>query len=154
MKSHSELFSHFSAFCAQIQTQFHVSMQTLRSDNAKEYLSKPFQSFMLQHRILHQTSCVDTPSHNEVTKRKNKHLLKIVQALLFNMNVLKHFWANATSTTCVLLTGCPHRYLIGLLHTSNCFQIIRCSLLIPRYLDAHALFWMSILKSLNLIRSP
>ena len=42
MKSHSEFFSHFSAFCYEIQTQFHVSVQTSRSDNAKEYLSKPF----------------------------------------------------------------------------------------------------------------
>ena len=58
MKNRSEFFSHFNAFCAEIQTQFHVSVQTLRSDNAKEYLSKPFQSFMLQHKILHQTSCV------------------------------------------------------------------------------------------------
>ena len=47
MKSCSKLFSHFSAFCIEIQTQFHVSVQTLRSDNAKEYLSEPFQSFTL-----------------------------------------------------------------------------------------------------------
>ena len=39
MKSHSQFFfSHFSAFCAEIQTQFHVFVQTLRSNNAKEYL--------------------------------------------------------------------------------------------------------------------
>ena len=68
MKSCYELFSHFNAFCVEIQTQFYVSIQTLRSDNAKEYLSEPFQSFMLQHGILHQTSCVDTPSQNGVTK--------------------------------------------------------------------------------------
>ena len=44
MKSRSKLFffSHFSGFCAEIQTQFHVSVQTLRSDNAKKYLSEPF----------------------------------------------------------------------------------------------------------------
>ena len=54
MKSRHELFfSHFSAFCAEIQTQFHVSIQTLRSYNVKEYLSEPFQSFMLQHGILY-----------------------------------------------------------------------------------------------------
>ena len=47
---------------AEIQTQFYVSVQTLRSDNTKEYLLEPFQSFMLQHEILYQTSCVDTPS--------------------------------------------------------------------------------------------
>ena len=38
MKSRSELFSHFTAFCDEIQTQFHVPFQILRS-NAKEYLS-------------------------------------------------------------------------------------------------------------------
>ena len=47
MKSRSELFSHFSVFCSEIQTQFQILVQTLRSDNAKEYLSKYFQSFML-----------------------------------------------------------------------------------------------------------
>ena len=36
MKSHSEFFFHFSAFCSEIQTRFHVHVQTL-SDNAKEH---------------------------------------------------------------------------------------------------------------------
>ena len=35
MKNRSELFSHFRALCAEIHTQFHVSVQNLRSDNAK-----------------------------------------------------------------------------------------------------------------------
>ena len=68
--------SHFCAFCVEIQTQFHDYVQTLRSNNAKEYLLEPFQSFMLQYGILHQTSCVDTSSQNGVAKKKNKHLLK------------------------------------------------------------------------------
>ena len=104
MKSRYELFSHFSVFCAEIQTQFHVFVQTLRSDNAKEYLSEPFQSFMLQHGILHQTSCVNTPSQNGVAERKNKHLLEIVWTLLFQMNVPKHFWADTVSIAFFLLT--------------------------------------------------
>ena len=98
MKSRSELFSHFSAFCSKIQTQFHVFVQTLRSDDANEYLTEPFHSFMLQHEILHQTSCVDTPSQNGVAERKNRHLLETIQALLFQMNVPKHFWADTVST--------------------------------------------------------
>ena len=66
MKNCSKLFSHFRAFCAKIHTQFHLYVQNLRSDNAKEYVSKQFQSFMLQHGILHQTFCVDTPAQNGV----------------------------------------------------------------------------------------
>ena len=83
--------SHFSPFCAKIETQFYVSVQTLRSDNANKYLLKPFKSFMLQRGILHQTSCVDTLFYNRVVKRKHRHLLEIAQTLLFQMNVLKHF---------------------------------------------------------------
>ena len=39
MKNRFELFSHFSAFSVEIHTQFHVYVQSLRSDNAKEYVS-------------------------------------------------------------------------------------------------------------------
>ena len=90
MKNHSELFSHFHAFCAKIHTQFHVFVKNLRSNNAKEYMFEQFQSFMLQNGILHQTSCVDTSSQNGVAKRKNKHL-ETARALLFQMHVPKHF---------------------------------------------------------------
>ena len=91
MKSRFERFSHFSVFYAEIQTYFHVFVQTLRSDNAKEYLPEHFQSFMLQNGILHTTSCVDTPSHNGVAKRNNRHLLETTRTLLFQMNAPKHF---------------------------------------------------------------
>ena len=151
MKSRSKLFSHFSAFCAEIQTQFHVTVQTLRSDNAKEYLSEPFQSIMLRHGTLHQTSYIDTPSQNGVAKRKNRHLLKTARALLFPMNVPKIFVSMQSPQLVFLLIGCPYRFLIGLFLTTSCFQIICCSLLIIRCFDVHALFEMSFLKSLNLI---
>ena len=111
MKIRSDLFSHFIVFCAQIQTQFHVSVQTLRSDNAKENLSEPFQSFMLQYGIIHQTLCVDTPTQNGVVERNNRHLLKTVQALLFQMNVLKHFGAEAVSTSCFSINRMPSSVL-------------------------------------------
>ena len=75
MKKCSELFSHFRAFYAEIYTQFHVSVQNMRSDNAKEYMSKQFQAFMLQNGILHQKSCVDTPK-NGVAERKIDTFLK------------------------------------------------------------------------------
>ena len=113
MKSRSKLFPHFSVFCAEIQTQFHVSVQTLRSDNAREYLSEPFQSFMLQNGIFHQTSCVDTPSQNGAAKRNNRHLLETARAFLFQMNVPEHFWAHAISTACFLINRMPSSVLVG-----------------------------------------
>ena len=110
MKNRSELFSHFCTFYAEIHIQFHVSVQSLRSDNAKEYVSEQFQSFMLQNGILHQTSCVDTP-HNGVAERKNRHLLQTTRALLFQMQVLKHFWVDVVSTACFFINRMPSSVL-------------------------------------------
>ena len=82
MKNRSGLFSHFHAFHGKIHTQFHVYIQSLRGDSAKEYVSKQFQSFMLQNGILHQTSCVDTP-HNEVDERKIDTSFKLPELFYF-----------------------------------------------------------------------
>ena len=83
MKSRYELFYDFTAFCVEIITQFRVPVQILRSENTKQYLSEPFQSFLLHHGILRHTSCMDTPSQNGVAERRNRYLLKIALALLF-----------------------------------------------------------------------
>ena len=62
---------------------------------------------MFQNGILHQTSCVDTPAHNGVAKRKNRHLFETARALLFHMHVAKHLWADAISTACFLINRMP-----------------------------------------------
>ncbi|CAM8877197.1 unnamed protein product [Rhodiola kirilowii] len=113
MKNRSELFQHFSSVCAEIQTQFGVPVKILRSDNAKEYLSAPFHEFMQKHGILHQTSCVDTPSQNGVAERKNRHLLETARALLFEMQVAKKFWVDAVSTACFLINRMSSTVLSG-----------------------------------------
>ncbi|KAJ9553858.1 hypothetical protein OSB04_017903 [Centaurea solstitialis] len=113
MKNRSEVFTHFCSLNAEIKTQFKVSIQTLRSDNAKEYLSQTFQSYMLQNGILHESSCVDTPAQNGVAERKNRHLLEVARALLFHMTVPKPFWADVVATTCFLINRMPSVILDG-----------------------------------------
>ena len=66
---------------------------------------------MLQHEILYQTSCVDTPSYNGVVERKNRLLLETARALLFQMNVPKHFWVDAVSTACFFINRMPSSVL-------------------------------------------
>ncbi|KAJ9685079.1 hypothetical protein PVL29_017204 [Vitis rotundifolia] len=68
MKNRAELFSIFQKFYAEIQTQFNISIRVLRSDNAGEYFSTPFTSFMSQHGIIHQSSCAHTPQQNGVAE--------------------------------------------------------------------------------------
>ena len=76
-------------------------------------MSNSFQNYMSHNGILHQTSCVDTPSQNGVAERKNRHLLETARALMFQMKVPKQFWADAVSTACFLINRMPTVVLKG-----------------------------------------
>ena len=73
MRGRSELFTILKNFCCEISTQFGKTIRTLRSDNANEYFSYPFNSFMHSKGIVHQSSCPHTPQQNGVAERKQTH---------------------------------------------------------------------------------
>ena len=77
-----------------------VSIRVLRGDNAREYFSTPFTSFMSQYGILHQSSCAHTPQQNEVAERKNRHLVTTARTLLLHSHVPFRLWGDAVLTTC------------------------------------------------------
>ncbi|KAJ9672101.1 hypothetical protein PVL29_025662 [Vitis rotundifolia] len=111
MKNRAELFSIFRKFYAEIQTQFNISIRVLRSDNAREYFSAPFTSFMSHHGILHQSSCAHTPQQNGVAERKNRHLVETARTILLHSNVPFRFWGDAVLTACYLINRMPSSIL-------------------------------------------
>ncbi|KAJ9671256.1 hypothetical protein PVL29_027306 [Vitis rotundifolia] len=111
MKNRAELFFIFQKFYAEIQTRFNISIHVLRNDNAREYFSAPFTSFMSQHRILHQSSCAHTPKQNGVAECKNRHLVETAHTLLLHSNVPFRFWGDAVLTTCYLINRMPSSVL-------------------------------------------
>jgi hypothetical protein len=46
---------------------------------------------------------VNTPEHNGVAERKNRHILEVERHLLFAMNVPKYLWGEATQTVTYLI---------------------------------------------------
>ena len=111
MKNLAELYSIFQKFYAEILTQFNISIRVLRSDNAREYFSAPFISFMSQHGILHQSSCVHTPQQNGIAERKNRHLIETSLTLLLHYHVPFRFWGDAVLTVCYLINRMPSSVL-------------------------------------------
>lgn len=107
MKSRSEVFSIFKTFCSEINTQFGTHIKILQSDNAREYLSTSFQSFLTSQGILHQTSCAHTPQQNGVAERKNRHLVETARTMLLHNNVPPRFWGDAILTACYLINRMP-----------------------------------------------
>ena len=90
MKSRGQLFSIFQKFFAEICTHFNTSISILRSDNALEYPSVPFSSF-LSFTWDPSLVCAYTPQHNGVAKRKNHHLVATACTLLLYHNVPQRF---------------------------------------------------------------
>jgi hypothetical protein len=83
----------------------------LRSDNAKEYFSAPFKSFLTSHGIIHQSSCPHTPQQNGVAECKHRHIVDIALTLLVNAKAPLKFWGDAVLTACYLINCMPSSVL-------------------------------------------
>ncbi|KAJ9567027.1 LOW QUALITY PROTEIN: hypothetical protein OSB04_002993 [Centaurea solstitialis] len=68
LKSRSEVFTIFREIHSYIRNHFNSSIKTLRSDNAKEYFSTDFSSYLKTHGIIHEPSYVYTSQQNGVRK--------------------------------------------------------------------------------------
>lgn len=113
LKSRSEVFTIFREFHSYVQNQFNSSIKTLRSDNAKEYFSTDFSSYLKTHGIVHESSCVYTSQQNGVAERKNRHLLDVARTLMFQSHVPKRFWGDAILTAAYLINRMPTPVLHG-----------------------------------------
>lgn len=60
-KTKSEVVSILLKFSVSVETQFNTKIQSIRSDNAKEFCEGALQIFCQQKGILHQGSCAYTP---------------------------------------------------------------------------------------------
>ena len=72
LKHKFEVFDKFATFFKLIQTQFHTTIQTLMSDNGREFVNNPMTQFCKEKGVIHQTSCAYTPEQNGVAERKNR----------------------------------------------------------------------------------
>lgn len=81
----------------------------LRSDNAKEYISKEFNNYLESQGIKRQLSVEYTPQQNGVAERANRTIVEMARAMLIKSNVPKGLWAEAVNTAVFLRNRCPSR---------------------------------------------
>lgn len=93
-----------------IQAQFETPIQILRTDNT-EYFNHTLEYYVQKHGIVYKSSCVYTPQQNGIVERKNRHLLEVIQALMFTTNMLKTFWRDVILTTTYLINRMSIRIL-------------------------------------------
>lgn len=103
LKAKSETFSKFKMFKNLVENQTERKIKTLRSDNGTEYRSKEFEKFCEENGIRHQYTTPYTPQQNGVAERINRTIVERAKCLLFDANLPKYFWAEATNMAVYLM---------------------------------------------------
>ena len=95
MKHRSELLQVYSNFAKMVETQFSKRIKIFRSDNALEYTQYVFQAVLHSYGTVHQLTCPGTSQQNGRAKRKLRHILDTVRALLLSAKVPARFLGEA-----------------------------------------------------------
>ena len=108
----SEVKNVLQRFCAYAEKQFSQVVKVVRSDNGMEFMC--LRKYFQDNRILHQTSCVNTPQQNGRVKRKHIHILNVARALLFQSKMPVKFWGKAITTETHVINMTPTKILQGI----------------------------------------
>ena len=76
-----------------VETQFSKRIKIFRSDNALEYTQYVFQVVLHSYGTVYHLTCPGTSQQNGRAKRKFRHILDTVHALILSAKVLAPFWA-------------------------------------------------------------
>ena len=111
LRAKSEVPTIIIQFIDLIFNQFDKRVRIFRSDNAKEYFSSEVNSYMENHGIIHESSCVNTPQQNGLAELKIGHIMASVRSLLFQGNCPKSYWGEAVATSVHLINRIRSRTL-------------------------------------------
>ena len=98
-------------FLEMIETQFHIKVKSIRSDNGTELIKEQCLNLFAHKGILHQRSVPHVPQQNGRVERKHKHLLEISRALRFHANLPKKFWGDCLLAATHLVNMLPIKIL-------------------------------------------
>lgn len=111
MKQKSEVPKLFNEFKNEVENQTGKRIKILRSDNGLEYCNSQLKKICFDNGIIHQTSAPYSPQQNGNTFSMNWTLVEKARAMLYDANLNKSFWAEATNTAAFLLNFIPNKSL-------------------------------------------
>jgi hypothetical protein len=116
----SELTNIYQNFHKMVQTQFSCTIKTFRSNNAMECKDKSFLTILQQNGTVFHHSCPYTSQKNGQAKRKYRHILDTVRALLMSASLPKRFWGEAALIAVYTINRVPSPTI----HNKTLFELI------------------------------
>ena len=94
---------------AKVEREHGKKVIKLRSDNAKEYVSKEFNQFLEEKGIKREFSVEYTPQQNGVAERANRTIEEMARCMLLQSKCPTSLWAEAVNTAVYLRNRCPSK---------------------------------------------
>lgn len=98
LKNKSEALSCFKDFKAKAENQTNKRIKNIRSDNGLEFCNTEFDLYLQKEGINHQKTNPYSPEQNGFCERRNRTIVEKARCLLFDSDLSKEFWAEATNT--------------------------------------------------------
>lgn len=102
LKNKSDALEKFKEYKAVAENQTNRKIKILRSDNGGEFCNAEFSIYLKKMGIVHQTTCPYTPEQNGLCERMNRTIVEKARCMLFDAELTKIFWAEATNTAVYL----------------------------------------------------
>lgn len=118
LKHKSQVRETFVAYKALVENHFRTRITTLYSDNGGEFIA--LRSYLTHHGIPHLTSPPHTPEHNEISKRKHRHVLETGVTLLSQASVLKIYGPMRLQLPSFSLIASQHQFCHITHHLKRC----------------------------------
>ena len=83
----------------------------MRTDNGGEYTSNEFLEYCSIEGIKKENTVPHTPQQNGVAERKNKTMVGVAKAILFDRGLPLFLWVEAYKTAVYIQNMCPHTTL-------------------------------------------
>lgn len=87
-----------------VYTHFNTSVKIVRTNNDTEFFNIKMNDLVGSHRMIHQSSCINTPQQNGKVERKHR-------ALRFQSSLPIHFWGERLLTASYIINRLSHSYI-------------------------------------------
>ena len=91
-------------------------IKVLQLDNSGEYMGKSFEEFCARAGIKKELIVQYNPQQNGVAEHKNKFIVGVARAMLYDQDLPNFLWAEACCITIYIQNRCSHKVLGKMMH--------------------------------------